>query len=180
MSTKLKLNKRSLTLIEIVIVIGLIAMAFGILAFPLSKALQKEKFERGVQQMMAKLSLAQELMLDFHTDVHLTFSQSEKKRICCHIDLDLKLPDHLEKSFNRYEKIDGIEAMLCDGQVMETFTLCYDKALGTTPKTTLTFIHGDLCEKIVLNGYPAQTKRGDNHKPRESHALYPEEILSII
>src|ERR1700722_14849734 len=125
------MHKRSFTLFEILVVMVLIATALGAVSINISKAIAKEKFERGVERLRAKLFLAQELMLDFHTDVKVILKQ-EPKHLFCQIEAQRKIPEQLELSINRYSKIPGIESIHFDaGNV-----LYFDGNLGSTPQGT--------------------------------------------
>jgi prepilin-type N-terminal cleavage/methylation domain-containing protein len=172
-------NKSPFTLIEMLIVLTLIASALGALSLQISKALKGERFERGVEQVIAKLTLAQELMLDFHTDVHLTLTQ-EKGGVVCTLKTDLRLPDHLERAINLYNKIEGIEQMCFDNRAKAIIALYYDGATGVTPQGTLTLVAPRKGESIILKGYPAQIRRGIDEQTKNCHADYPEEIFSAI
>jgi hypothetical protein len=156
----------------------LIATALGTLSLQIAKAIKGERFERGVDQLITKLTLAQELMLDFHSDLCLELKQ-EEKGITCHFDIDCKLPPHLEKSINRYAKIEGIEQLMFNGMVKERILLCYDATLGATAQGILTLFAQERQEHIVLKGYPSYLKRG-KIEIIECHEEYPEEILSAI
>jgi type II secretory pathway pseudopilin PulG len=173
-------NKRPFTLFEILIVIALITVALGVMTLQIPKALKGAKFERGVERIIAKLALAQEVMLDFRTDVYLTFKQQEGVMECT-LTAGRKLPPRLEESLNRYKKIEGIEAVAFDtsagGDVPQLY---FDGAVGATPQGILTLSGYGREEKIVLNGYPAQIKRGTYVQANERTIDYPEEIFSAL
>jgi prepilin-type N-terminal cleavage/methylation domain-containing protein len=173
-------NKSALTLIEMLLVISLLAIAFGVISVPISKALKKEKFERGVDQLLVKLALAQELMLDFQTNVSLTLAlDQEHEKVTCRLETERRLPDHLETSINRYGKVAGIQEMQFDDSVRNTLVLYFDASFGTTSKGVLTLISGMNKAQINLKGYPARIKRGDDEE-NECQVPYPEEILSAL
>jgi len=171
--------KRSFTLLEILLVISLIATGLGVLSLQISKALKKEKFEQGVEQLISKLTLAQGLMLDFQTNVRVKLFQ-ETVEVVCTIETDKTLPPHLERSINRYHKIPAILEMQLDRSVQEEIILNYDASLGITTQGVLTLISGPNEEQIHLKGYPTRVKRGANEKNNECHVPYPEEILSTL
>jgi prepilin-type N-terminal cleavage/methylation domain-containing protein len=170
--------KRAVTLIEMLLVISLIAVALGALSLPLVKAIKKERFEQGVDQLISKLTLAQELMLDFNTDVNVKLTQKEGS-ILCLIEADKPLPSHLEHAFNRYGKISGIEEMQFDNSVRSQLVICCDAAFGTLSQGQLKLVSGAHEETIFLKGYPSQIKRGLGEK-QECQVPYPEEILSAL
>ena len=175
--------KRSITLFEVLIVMSLIAVALGASFIPVSKALRGEKFERGVEQLTAKIALAQEVMLDFQTDVSLFLFQ-EGNEIKCVIKTHKKLPTYLEKSLNRYKTINGIEQMAFNNEVHKDIEIQFDGVLGTVSKGTLTLISNKKEVTLNLKGYPAHITRGEhaeaNSQKVNEEASYPEEIISII
>jgi hypothetical protein len=176
---RIRSNRRPFTLFEILVVITLITAALGVMALQIPKALKGEKFERGVEQIIAKLTLAQEVMLDFHTDVSLTFEQKEDG-VECTLTAGRKLPPRLEESFNRYKRIRGIERVAFNDSEEAITKLYFDGAVGATPQGILTLTAYGREERIALNGYPAQIKRGKNAQANACPIDYPEEILSAL
>ena len=172
--------KRSITLIEMMIVISLIATALGGMALPLSKALKGEKFERGVDRVIGKIMLAQELMLDFHTDVQLILEQDkEGEAIHCLILVAIPLPPQIEKGINHRPHIAGIRQMAFNHEDKDRMELSFDGSFGVLPQGTLTLMGPRNAEHIALPGYPGQIRRG-NHVQTTINTPYPEEILSAL
>lgn len=175
----IRLNKRSFTLLEILIVMLLISAALGALSLQIAKAIKKERFERGVEQVITKLMLAQELMLDYHCDACLTLRQ-QQSGILCTIQLNTPLPHHLERSINRYSHIKGIEGIIFDNLMKDEVVLCFEGSLGISPQGVLTLVYQDLNKNLLLKGYPAQIIKGCDEHQKEHKAIYPEEILSAF
>jgi type II secretory pathway pseudopilin PulG len=176
-------KKRSLTLIEMMLVMTLIAIGLGTLGFQVAKALKKERFERGVEQVMGKISLAQEVMLDFHTDVTLTLYR-EGEEIECRLETDLSLPSQIEKGLNRYHTIEGIEEIAFNDEIRRKIILQFEGGVGSTPQGKLTFLGQGDAISIHLKGYPTQIRReqnrGGENGPTLCQADYPEEIFSAL
>ena len=173
------MSKQAFTLFEILIVMSLIAIAFGGLTLQISKALKGERFERGVEQIIAKIALAQELMLDFHADIQLTLNHAQDVWKC-ELVVNRQLPAHQAKSINRYVNIKGIEGIAFDGTFKEIIELQFDGTLGTIPKGVLTLISNHKKETIVLNGDPSHIRRGTYVQKNNCQAIYPEEIFSAL
>lgn len=171
-------SKRAFTLFEILIVMTLIATALGVLTLQISKALRGGRFEQGVEQVISRLTLAQELMLDFQADVLVTLHQKSAEIIECKIEISRPLPEHLEKSISRYCKITGIEEIAFNEKAEEKIRLPFDGTLGIAPEGVITFLAHGREQKIFLNGCPAQIKRGNHEKIHIPQADYPEEIFS--
>lgn len=172
--------KRSLTLIEVMLVMVLIGIGLGALAFQASKALKKGKFESGVEQIMGKIALAQEIMLDFRTDVTLTL-RKQQDGIECLIETLSHLPPHLEKGINRSSLIAGIDSLAFNNGGQNEIKLLFEGGLGITPKGELTLSFRDLNSTLSLKGFPAHIKKIHNESNNEGQQTpYPEEILSAL
>ncbi len=173
-------HKRSITLMEMMIVISLIAVALGGMSLPISKALKSEKFARGVDGVIGKIMLAQEVMLDFHTDVRLILEKDEEgKGVNCHIIANIPLQPQIEKGLNHRPLIAGITEMAFNHERENRIEFSFDGTLGSVPQGTLTLMAPGKEEKIVLPGYPRQIRRG-NHVQITSSTPYPEEIVSAL
>ena len=173
-------SKRSITLMEMMIVISLIAVALGGMALPISKALKGEKFAHGVDAVIGKIMLAQEVMLDFHADVKLILEQDkEGKGIDCLIVAAIPLPPHIEKGLNHRPHIAGIMEMAVNHEKKNRVELSFDGTLGSVPQGILSLIAPGKEEHIALPGYPRQIRRG-NHVQTTSNTSYPEEIVSAF
>ncbi len=168
-------DKRPITLLEIMLVVALISLTFGLIATRVPEALRVERFERGVDQVQTKITLAQELMLDYQTDVLLELEPVEEG-LLCRIKAGVPLTAELEKKINRYPLIKGIEAARFENREARLF---FDGTVGSTPKGYL-YLTGRNREAILtLKGFPSQTLRGE-YAEQNSHALYPEAIISFI
>ncbi len=167
-----------MTLIEILIVMVLIGVGLGTLAFPLSKAVKKEKFNKALSQVITEITLAQELMLDLRTDVELIL-EHENQTVNCKITPLAKLPKNLEASINAYHTIEGIDEMAFEGEVKSRIELHFEGKVGTVTQGALKLKSGDLEKTIHLQGYPKDIKR-DTSVQKIQQATYPEEILSLI
>lgn len=157
----------------------ILSAVLGAAALPLSKALRTERFERGVDQIITRLAFAQEVMLDFETDVLVTLER-EDKEITCSIKTQKVLPPAFEKILNLHKKIQGIDEMSFDNEILNKIEIHFDSSLGTTTKGKLTLHLGNQEEILTLKGHPTQIKRGDYAKILSSEAHYPQEIVSAL
>jgi hypothetical protein len=174
-----QLNKRSVTLLEVLFVMLLLGLISGTIAFPIRKALRGEKFERGVDQIISKMTLAQELMLNFNADVHLALRQKGEE-IECLLTVERPLPLKLEREINRHTSIKGIAQMNEDGVPKEAVDLFFSSEFKETPKKELTFQSENKDARILLKGYPYAIKRSKNEETITCYVPYPEEILSSL
>lgn len=170
-------GKRSFTLFELLLVLLLVGLASGAIITGIPRALQLETFETGVQRIISKLTLAQELMLDYQTDICATIQQDDGG-ISLRLFSHKPLPPAQLKMLNKQEKIRGITYVSFEGKE-PPFSLLFDHTLGTTPKGVLV-IKGHSREVVVtLRGYPAQILRGNLKTNHEEEAIYPQEVLSF-
>lgn len=163
------MRKHPITLLEILLVIALVGVAFGAVATQLPKALKGEKFERGVDQMKTRIQLAQEVMLDYQTGLRLVFECTERGLVSI-LESERPLPNRVEHAFSR--PIEGI-------QEISSKILDFDGKLGVPPKGKL-ILKGNNREAILtLKGFPTAVVRGGDDVP-ESQADYPEAVFSFI
>lgn len=167
--------KRSFTLLEILIVILLIGLATRAVAFQIPKLLKGESFERGVEQVISKIQLAQELMLDFDTDVNLVLIE-EGKGLRVTLEPLNPVPEKIKRSLNRYSLIKGIDTIRFEEGVQGP--LYFDKTLGATPRIELDLIGGGQTVKLCLRGFPSKPLKNECRDDQQE-AFYPEEILSL-
>ena len=172
-------HKRAFTLFEILIVISLIAISFGFTAIQVPKALKKERFETAVEEVIAKISLATELMLDYRMDVVLIFSQKEGE-LFYDFKLNQPIPPKLNAKLKRNPKIKGIEKIAFDGKPCQTIGLLFDGTLGAISRGGLHLEGNGQEAHLLLRGFPSKIIRGNNDLSKEASPFYPEEILSAL
>lgn len=169
-------SRRSFTLLEILIVVVLIGMASGVAVVQIPKLLKGESFERGVEQVVSKILLAQELMLDFDTDVSLSMEIMPSKGLRVTLTSLHPVPEKIKRVLNRYSLIKGIEE--CKFNDSNEFKLLFDRTLGASPRGTLILKGAQKRVELCLKGFPSKPLKDESiHDPKE--ALYPEEVLSI-
>ena len=74
------LKQLPMTLLEIMIVIAVIAIATGVIGLGVNKAVVNQQFQTELSILVDELRLAQNLMLILGTDVHLKFKQISNKK----------------------------------------------------------------------------------------------------
>jgi type II secretory pathway pseudopilin PulG len=179
MPIRLSRNKHSFTLLEIVIVTALIAISLGTLSFQIANAVGKTRCEHAVDQLIGKIILTQKLMLDLHTDVSLHLRQDSGKLFCV-IAVNCPLPASLDQAINRYNRIDGVDKIALNGNFTEEIVLSCQLPLGILKPGVITVYSGSKNESILMRGYPALIKEGENATPTVFQTPYPEEIVSFI
>jgi type II secretory pathway pseudopilin PulG len=85
-------KRRLMTLLEIMIVIAVIAIATGTIGFGVSKAVVNQQFQTELSVLVDELRLAQNLMIILGTDVHVKFKQVANEKITYWIETETDLP----------------------------------------------------------------------------------------
>ena len=86
------LKQLPMTLLEIMIVIAVIAIATGVIGLGVNKAVVNQQFQTELSILVDELRLAQNLMLILGTDVHLKFKQVSNEKITYWIETETDLP----------------------------------------------------------------------------------------
>lgn len=73
----MKVKKQFLSLIELMLVMGIIGLVAGILTFNIRKTIVEQRFRSEVDMVVDKLRLAQNFMLILDTDVHFKLIQTD-------------------------------------------------------------------------------------------------------
>lgn len=103
-----KPKRRSyITLIEVMIVMTLLAVLGGITAISISRAVQQERYNAGVAQVVNRLQLAQDIMLIARGDVQVNLAP-DPAGLWCHVDVAQALVPVLQRMIDRTGLIPGI------------------------------------------------------------------------
>ncbi|MFZ0565744.1 MAG: prepilin-type N-terminal cleavage/methylation domain-containing protein [Chlamydiales bacterium] len=171
--------KRSFTLFEMLIVMFLIAICFSALVFQIPKAIKKERFETAVEAVISKITLAQELMLDYSTDVVLILTEREGG-IGCRLKAAQPLPKKLKARVEKEQLLSEIEAISFKNRPTKEVELRFDGSLGATPRGKLLLEGKRQKVYLTLRGYPSKILREDYNFAEKREAPYPEEIVSAL
>ena len=166
------MRKQPVTMLELLLVMALIALSLGVLGIQIPKLLQSESFERSVDQVKSRLMLAQEIMLDYRTDVTFVFKPTSEG-VECQILADKPLSERVKSQVARHALVKGIEKV-------EPAELYFDGTLGVTPNEKL-ILRGNKREAtLTLKGHPSHIRRGDHEAKKSTTPAYPEAALSFI
>lgn len=101
-----RLKRRYLTLLELMIVIGILSLVAGLVAINISNSIIDQRFRDEVGRVVDDFRLAQDLMLVLGTDVHIIFSvDREGQGIKYWMELETALPTAWEKEILRTRAI---------------------------------------------------------------------------
>jgi type II secretory pathway pseudopilin PulG len=166
------MKKRPITLIELMLVITIAAIAIGALGFTLPKALREERFKKNTLEVLLKIQTATDLMLAYDTDVILAFHR-ERDGLHASYATSKPLPPQLLGSLNRKEVLKEIADIEFNGK---NTPLVFSSSNGQTPDGRLT-IKGKKEMAIQLPGYPTPYLKRE-HEKKKNKAPYPKEALS--
>lgn len=99
-----KLRRHYLTLLELMIVIGLLSLMAGLIAINIGNATVDQRFRSEVSRVVDEIRLAQDLMLVLGTDVHLVFSDEGDPGVKYWLELETTLPSAWQKEIQRPKK----------------------------------------------------------------------------
>lgn len=187
-----RIRRLPITLLELLIVMGILALISGIVAISINKALIDQRFRSEVDLIVNELRLAQDLMLILGTDVHLNFSEAKDGAgIEYWIKLETILPKNVQKEVLRKRKplktIHGVfledqlvteikekhidVKFLSNGAVMSKGIML----LSTSDKESQQ--QGALNRYICLAGYPRPIQSSDTKEGAEKLCYAFEEGL---
>lgn len=91
-----------LTLLEMMLVIAILAVFGGVLALKIDRVIREQRFTSEAHQVVDQLRLAQNLMLIFHTNVHVHIMENTELRVLdCWLTFDTPLPGHWGQDLQR-------------------------------------------------------------------------------
>lgn len=178
------IQRRAITLLEMIIVIAILSLASGIVAISINKALADQRFRSEVALVVDELRLAQDLMLILGTDVHVFFQlNKDGTGIDYGIDLETKLSPHVQREVTRKKKnlktikgvffVDQLTAMerenyidlkfLSNGAVMSKGIM----RLASTDDESVP--KGTLESFICLAGYPKPIMSSETNEEAEQN-----------
>lgn len=93
------------TLMELLLVIGILAAVAGFVGMNIAKAVREQRFRAEVAQVVDQLRLAQDLMLVFQGDVHFTLSLAEDgKAFSYGLKFDYDLPNYWKREIQQKQR----------------------------------------------------------------------------
>lgn len=165
--------KAAFTLIEIFIVVAIIGLASGFLSINIKNSLAKQHFLTSHDLLIEKMQLAQEIALDYDSDVVLDLHLTDQG-LNCQLSIFGNLPPKIIRMINDNLYLKEITALEWEHISTRNLRLYFNSnQLGSQGELEL---QGKL-EKatIYLPGYPAKIAKKNNGLPNEK-APYPQEI----
>lgn len=108
-------SRRSyLSLLELLVVIAILTLIGGLFAIKIDRAVQEQKFRSEVDQVVEHLRLAQNLMLIFHTNVHVKFWSVDAKGIYYQLSFDTPLPAKWNPEMQRLHQLTTVRSLYID------------------------------------------------------------------
>lgn len=102
MKTLFKWRRLHVTLLEMMLVLAVLSLIAGALAYNINNAVIDQRFRTEVGRVVDELRLAQDLMLIFGTDVHVKFAKDEKQGgIKYWLELETEVPKKWKEEIHR-------------------------------------------------------------------------------
>lgn len=165
------MKRNNFTLFEILLVIMLIGIISGSISMAFPKMIRNERFESSCKKVEMKILAAFEVMLDYDTDVIMTFEETQEG-IMCRLYPIKPLPQRILNALNKDNLLKGVHQVTFSGTVPLDFN-----AQGSTPFGTLT-LEGPRKAAFHLKGFPTKLVKGDYEDKTPEKTPYPQELSS--
>lgn len=165
-------RRQHLTLMEMLLTIGLIAIAAGIISYGVMRSYSIERFCQGVGCVVNKAQQAQEIMLVHGIDVFLQLDPAEKGVVAC-ITTDEQLPADEDSQFswmtalNRKIEINGIFLVPHTESTVIEFMSCGSKMTKKTIAFSSSPEENGHALYIHFPGYPTKITSSKQSIPDE-------------
>lgn len=181
------ISRRFLTLVEMLIVITLLAIAASVIGFNSAKMIREQHFRTGTEVILDKLQMAQNIMLIFKCETQVVLERKPGSGgLVCKIAVNKELPSGLEEAVNLSPVIPGIDSFFFEDEQRiryeDKVALPFSSMHLRIPFGTL-FLFGskELKRDIYLPGYPSPIGSSTKNMLQEtsvyeSELLYPMEI----
>jgi type II secretory pathway pseudopilin PulG len=180
---KIKINsKRSfITLIEMLIVMSILAVTASVVTVNIRGLLREQRFYSGVEQVLDKFQVAQNIMLILNSDVKVEIYRDEEGQYLCDVIPEKALTASFRKILQENRKIVGIDHITFNET--ENLSFRFSALSQTLPIGNLRLSSDDneFSQYIPFYGYPHPLKI-KNHREvideiqTESAALYPKDV----
>lgn len=184
-SSKRIKKQQSFTLLEILIVITILGLIAGLIGVNMYKVTRQQKFQQEVDLVVNKLRLAQDLMLIFHGDVHVKFSEREDdKGIDLTLILDHEVPNPFSQQLQQPYKLTSIYSPYLDGSGSPIdIKFLSNGSVMTKGELSLSSSSSNrkiaITRYINLPGYPAPIYASTMPKENEASTLVFDEQLTL-
>lgn len=172
--------KHPFTIIEILCVLFILAIAAASIGIKGPALLRHERFENGVEAIFDQIVFAQEIMLLYQTDLSLTL-QVEKKGILANLNVASKDVKNAFKTSFKPVLIKGIDAIFFNNEKQKIVTINFLAEDCVVTKGLLSFGNSEKRKHISLPGFPSSPSVNKIKKDETpSKAIYPQEVLSPV
>jgi len=162
-------QRLSFTLLELMIVIAVIALAVSATTYGIPRLLAQSRCEKDLARLQGTLALAETLMCAQHRDVVITCCPSQQGVVCT-----LHTP-HIHKRYT----LKHIDFLAFNGKAAP-FELVFDASICRVPQGLLELRHASSSYFLHLPGYPGGISLHPSPQPLgvEYAVSYPKELLS--
>lgn len=130
-------RRKSVTLIEILLVVSLLAIVFSIVGFFLYKGIQKEKFLADTALVLEKMATARDLAVQMDMEVRFNLLQDDSG-IGWAIEGDKLLQGAAKVIAAQTKTLNAISSMSFEGNSVHAFEIVFSRMGTASPKGNLT------------------------------------------
>lgn len=138
--TTCQTHKRFFSLIELLLVIGVLVTIGSSFGFGIFRSIQEANFSKSVRIFKDKLRLGEEIAFDYNTEIAFVLTQQEKG-IKMFFSSSHAVPKHLQKAINAKNFLKGFMPFTFNGTEKTTFVLTFYPYSGWRPSGNLSVTH---------------------------------------
>lgn len=184
----MRAKKSFFTLLEIIVVLFIISFGAILTGVKINELYREQRFLSETQQVLSRLSMAQDLMLILDTDVLVNVARNPEGKIQVWLEVEKPFEDPWTRIIEKKLTLDAIKSYKFKGDVDQKLPLLF--SLGNMSPGTLSLFEDKRQFHIELAGYPALIK-GTTEKIKEpigreksqrdkSKVLYPKEVYEKL
>jgi hypothetical protein len=141
------MNKKAMSLLEIMLAIGLLAMIGGLLAFKAKDLFETYGFRQDVSKFLTRIELAKKYALSYQSDVEFLFYEKQGQFFCELRSDEPALQKH--KLFFNSIRFKSIKSVTFSGKKKEEFNTLLFSGTGWMFPTTSLEIHSKTKKETV-------------------------------
>lgn len=158
------------SLIELMIVLGILFLISGVVGIGVTRAWQEQKFSSEVNQVVNKLRLAQNLMLILRSDVEVVITKNNEAQYVAGLKFGSPMPNQWGKELQRFTApFTQVQTITWNQQPIQDLLLRFISGGSMMSKGVLHLIARNGQERFIpLLGYPSPINSSTTLPPMQS------------
>jgi hypothetical protein len=168
---------RRVTLIEVLLVIALVGVAAGFIGMRTLQSLKNQRFESSVDNLVARLSLTQQLMVGWETDLWVDIGPDDEGHYQAMVTCDETPPVGMERFFSEPLALPGVDRIEYQGKEIARLPFTAWRRDQLCCGTLTLYSERGKRASIALPGYPARITKGTHEESPYEAPPYPQALL---